>query len=895
MTNTTIPNPVPAAQHVGAYFPLRPGTKEPMVMAWQVVVPGQYQAVGSYGEALTADDLILDADPRNYPPGRDVLGEILAKWPDIQPTRTIKTPSGGYHVRTKKPPELALRKEQIDYPGVDFLSKGHYVVGPGTTTVATKNSSAGTYVVEVDAPIKACPLSFLDSLQKAADASVNGADINLANTQPFIDSMKVADPPVQGSRGINAYKHACRGRDLALPLETVYAALRDWWNPRGMPPETDAVIYQQCERAYKYAKNALGSNTAEAKFTPDMAVAPVMMSADELAKHAPSPFPASWSSINLPWGFSFGENGWIVELVGKDKKMGPRVCGPAVVVAHIVTITEYTTGLKSEPGILVEFRDRSGKIKRHAIDRQLLHMDRRALAAELDAAGLQVVPGKDLELAKFLSGFNPINQAIYYSQTGWAPNTGDKLVFILPAGATDASFQYRNETSKASRLVASSGTLDGWIEQVFAKVQNTPNALYAILKSLSAPLLKFQPIYAGEHLSGASSTGKTTLLRVSASCWGRGAVPGTSGSFVLTYKATGNGIESDLSQFNDLPVHLDELGMSASKDFEREIYSMADGQSKSTMTQSRESRPQLIWRTLIIGSGEKTVKTLVEHSGSTNAMKAGAMVRMLDRELLPNQFGSADASKAVQQACAEYYGTLGPAFVNAICERYTAGDFTEYVKRLFKSAHERLCNQLASISSTSERALERFALAEVAGMLAVEFGLIESLTVGMVRQAVDTVVAAWAPSAANMDDVPRAIDALREAIIRDFDICFRTSGRLSVAGTDRELELREARRELAGKYDETRECLWVTKAYVRKITGRDADEIGKELDAQSWLQLKEKTKDKNGKEGERLDPQFTVSPKMRSRGYAIKLSFFGAELAVENAQSESVIDWSSCV
>jgi len=263
------------AQHVGAYFPLRPGTKEPMVMAWQVVVPGQYQAVGSYGEALTADDLILDADPRNYPPGRDVLGEILAKWPEIQPTKTIKTPSGGYHVRTKKPPELALRKHQAEYPGVDFLSVGHYVVGPGSTTIA------GTYVVEVDAPIKACPLSFLESLQKAADASVNGADINLANTQPFIDSMKVADPPVQGSRGINAYKHACRGRDLALPLETVYAALRDWWNPRGMPPETDAVIYQQCERAYKYAKNALGSNTAEAKFTPDMAVAPVMLKAPE--------------------------------------------------------------------------------------------------------------------------------------------------------------------------------------------------------------------------------------------------------------------------------------------------------------------------------------------------------------------------------------------------------------------------------------------------------------------------------------------------------------------------------------------------------------------------------------------------------------------------------------
>ena len=43
-----------------AYFPLVPGAKTPMIPAWQVVVPGQYQAVGSYGEALTAHDLVLE-------------------------------------------------------------------------------------------------------------------------------------------------------------------------------------------------------------------------------------------------------------------------------------------------------------------------------------------------------------------------------------------------------------------------------------------------------------------------------------------------------------------------------------------------------------------------------------------------------------------------------------------------------------------------------------------------------------------------------------------------------------------------------------------------------------------------------------------------------------------
>lgn len=254
-----------------AYFPLVPGAKTPMIPAWQVVVPGQYQAVGSYGEALTAHDLVLDADPRNYPPGRDVLGEILAKWPDILPTRTVRTPSGGIHVYTTKDPSIDLRKIQPAYPGVDFLSKGHYAVGPGSQTIA------GVYKLEIDAERRQAPQSFIASLERAATASVNGSTVSLDNREPFLAMVKIADPPVKGSRGITSYKLAAKGYDLALPLEEVYAILRDWWNPRGLPPQTDSELFTQCERAYKYAKNAFGSNTAAAKFTPDMAVVPIMI------------------------------------------------------------------------------------------------------------------------------------------------------------------------------------------------------------------------------------------------------------------------------------------------------------------------------------------------------------------------------------------------------------------------------------------------------------------------------------------------------------------------------------------------------------------------------------------------------------------------------------------
>lgn len=279
MTNTTITAPGQTANspattvdmHLTSVFPLIPGSKEPAIPAWQFTVSGQYQVAGNYGIALPAEILVLDADPRNYPEGRDVLGEIFEKWPAILPTRVVRTPSGGVHVYTTKDPSIELRKHQSAYPGVDFLSKGHYVVGPGSQTIK------GLYKLEIDQAITPIAQSFIDSLERAATASVNGSKVSLDNLSPFTEMMKIADPPVKGSRGITSYKLACKGFDLALPLDSVYTVLRDWWNPRGLPPQTDSELFTQCERAYKYAKNAYGCETAAAKFTPDMAAPPVMI------------------------------------------------------------------------------------------------------------------------------------------------------------------------------------------------------------------------------------------------------------------------------------------------------------------------------------------------------------------------------------------------------------------------------------------------------------------------------------------------------------------------------------------------------------------------------------------------------------------------------------------
>src|SRR6185437_9716512 len=124
-------------------FPLIPGLKRPAV-EWRDVKPKQYPAVGNYGIALPADVLVADFDVYK-PGGQESLDRFFQRWPNIR-TRIVQTPRGGYHIYLRKPANAKYRqKNQPKWPGVDFQSDGQYVVGPGTTTIETADSAAGTY------------------------------------------------------------------------------------------------------------------------------------------------------------------------------------------------------------------------------------------------------------------------------------------------------------------------------------------------------------------------------------------------------------------------------------------------------------------------------------------------------------------------------------------------------------------------------------------------------------------------------------------------------------------------------------------------------------------------------------------------------------------------------
>jgi hypothetical protein len=92
------------------------------------------ECVGSninVGIRLTADQLVIDVDPRNG--GNEGFAKLSASIGlDASLYPTVITGSGGEHLYMKKPPGLLIADTLPDFPGVEFKSKGRQVVAAGS-------------------------------------------------------------------------------------------------------------------------------------------------------------------------------------------------------------------------------------------------------------------------------------------------------------------------------------------------------------------------------------------------------------------------------------------------------------------------------------------------------------------------------------------------------------------------------------------------------------------------------------------------------------------------------------------------------------------------------------------------------------------------------------------
>lgn len=229
----------------------------------------------NYGIVLQDDDLVVDADPRNYKGGVNSLDK-LAKTVgyNFQDTFVVRTGGDGFHVYLKKNPKVKVQEKHEDYPGLEFKSKGRQVIGPGSLHPDTKkyyivhqNEIRSIKKVEDVAP----KLIELIKKDNVVGAKLNGIDGDFIEDDfainRFTGYLNRAPIAITGERGDDCtYKVACKGKDWGLSPGKTYDLMLEHYNDRCIPPWSDSELLKKVTSAYRNGKNAVGCDTAEADF-----------------------------------------------------------------------------------------------------------------------------------------------------------------------------------------------------------------------------------------------------------------------------------------------------------------------------------------------------------------------------------------------------------------------------------------------------------------------------------------------------------------------------------------------------------------------------------------------------------------------------------------------------
>jgi predicted P-loop ATPase len=268
-------------KHGFPVFPLG-GTqgKEPLVTAWNFVKPDPTMTptkmrAHNFGVALRDTDLVVDLDPRNFPKGDNPAVRLLKDIGKTIKTHSVKTGGGGRHLYFRKPASVKIRKNVKEYPGIDFLSKGAYVVGSGSIhggTGVMYEVVNGTLGAIMDAPEELLYL-ITKTDDKPLEQGLGHYDDGPGTIDIFRIRLETTDPAVQGEGGdIATYRAACVARDLGLsPAKAAEVLLTDW-NINCMPPWEPDELREKVRNAYAYGRNAVGSRNAKAEFTPIEAI-----------------------------------------------------------------------------------------------------------------------------------------------------------------------------------------------------------------------------------------------------------------------------------------------------------------------------------------------------------------------------------------------------------------------------------------------------------------------------------------------------------------------------------------------------------------------------------------------------------------------------------------------
>ena len=268
-----------------------------------------------------------------------------------------------------------------------------------------------------------------------------------------------------------------------------------------------------------------------------------------------------------------------------------------------------------------------------------------------------------------------------------------------------------------------SGNVEDWRNSIGRLAEGNSRLIFAISTALAPCLANITGEDSGGfHFRGASSSGKTTALKVAASVWGNPE------KYIRLWRSTANGLEGLAALHNDGLLILDELSQMNPQDAGECAYLLANGQGKTRASRCGTARQSMRWSLLFLSAGEETLSSVMAKSGQRS--NAGQEIRLADIEAdagcnmgifekLHEQPSPAKLALTLKESANRSFGAVGIEWLRKVIHNrqrlvnVLLNQMQQFVEEVTSANH----------SGQIQRVARRFALVAVAGELASHFGL----------------------------------------------------------------------------------------------------------------------------------------------------------------------------
>lgn len=356
--------------------------------------------------------------------------------------------------------------------------------------------------------------------------------------------------------------------------------------------------------------------------------------------------------------------------------------------------------------LLLEFINNNGKRTDIMIERGEL-ADCRGLAKKLLNAGYNMDIYYSKQLQGFLNQYQPDSDIIATTQIGWVNDS-----YVLPDLIIGDNQNIRYYGSVVDGKFTRNGTLEQWRDNVATHCIGYEMLELGLYSGFASLLMPFVDFGFGLHFHGDSSKGKTTILRVASSIFGKPK------EYINKWNATHNGMEFIGYNSNHALCALDEVNEAAKTTLDS-IYMLIDGRGKSraiSRTGGVEQAKPKTWQTVVLSTGEVSIEDLALQYGKN--LKAGESVRMIDIEVNQICKDKAHADILIENS-AKYYGVACIAFVE-----YLQSHKSVDVLSMYKQYYRELIEPFNELHSQASRVAKYFALLRVAGDIATHAGIL---------------------------------------------------------------------------------------------------------------------------------------------------------------------------